>query len=32
MTDIEVTETAQADTTSEAFPEGMLANPTRVRI
>lgn len=32
MTDIEVTENPQAESTSEGFPEGMVANPTRVRI
>lgn len=32
MIDIEVTETEQAETVSVAFPEGMLANPTRVRL
>lgn len=32
MSDIEMTETEQAETLSAAFPEGMLANPTRVRI
>ncbi len=32
MTDIEVTETPQIETPSDAVPDGMLANPTRVRI
>jgi hypothetical protein len=31
MNDTEMTETEQVETAS-AFPEGMLANPTRVRI
>lgn len=32
MKNTEVTETEQAESASAAFPEGMLANPTRVRI
>lgn len=32
MTDIEMTEIEQAEPAVAAVPEGMLANPTRVRI
>lgn len=32
MNETEMTETEQAETVSVAFPDGMLANPTRVRI
>lgn len=32
MNETEMTETEQVETLAAAFPDGMLANPTRVRI